>query len=202
MLIVGLTGGIGSGKSVVAELFAQKNVPVIDADVISRELTQPQQNAYQSILNFFGPEIIATNFTINRPALRKIIFADETKRQWLENLLHPLIRTEIIKRIEQLNAPYCMVVVPLLLENNAYDFIDRICVVDAAEEVQIARVSLRDQVSTAQVKAILGIQLKRDARLAQADDVIINNGTLSALHSRVSELHDFYLSLSKQNIGL
>lgn len=197
MLVIGLTGGIGSGKSTVTKLFAAHGVPIIDADQISREITQPKQPALEIITSHFGPDILLKDGTLDRPKLRKIIFNHAEERLWLEKLLHPLIRQEIETRIQAHSAPYCITVIPLLFETMPYPFIDRILVIDISENQQVCRVSSRDNVPHAAIAPILKTQIKRKERLSKADDVINNAGTLATLIPQVEKLHQLYLSLAK-----
>lgn len=196
MLVIGLTGGIGSGKTAVGDLFAKLGVPVIDADVIARELTEPNQPALVDIIDHFPQEILLEDGRLNRPKLRQIIFEHPHEKRWLEQLLHPLIREEIKKRIEKLSAPYCVIVIPLLFETGAYPFIDRILVVDAAVDDQVNRVVKRDSTTSQAVEAILASQAERDVRLAGAHDVIMNDGVLDELDEKVSLQHARYLELA------
>lgn len=195
MLVIGLTGGISSGKTTVANLFAEKGIVIIDADIIAREITAPGQKTLESIANQFGNEIIS-NQELNRAKLREIVFADEKKRLWLENLLHPLIREKIYSQVQAAKSPYCIAVIPLLLETKSYDYINRILVVDTTEEEQLKRTAIRDKITLEQIKAILKTQINREKRLASADDVIMNTGDLSELEQQVDKLHGFYLKLA------
>ncbi len=197
MLIVGLTGGIGSGKSTVARLFADKGIPIIDADIIARNITEVGEPALIAITEHFGIEVITKDGNLDRGKLRAIIFQKPTERQWLEQLLHPIIREKITQQLAVLSAsnnkaPYCIVVIPLLLETEPYPFIDRVLVVDAPEHLQIARVGTRDQTIAAGAKAIVDTQLGRDERLKRADDVIVNDGTLADLVPQIDKLHNQY----------
>ena len=197
MLVIGLTGGIGSGKSTVAELFSKHGVPVIDADVIAREVTQLDQPAFTSIIRHFSGHIIQkADGSLDRQKLRHIIFNNPEQRRWLENLLHPIIRAEIERRVKTLSAPYCVAVVPLLLEVTPYPFIDRILVVDAPESLQIERVVSRDKMDKSQIEAILKTQISREKRMKQAHDIIVNDG-VKDLKLQVDELHKKYLALSR-----
>lgn len=198
MLVVGLTGGIGSGKSTVAKLFADKGVTVIDTDQLARDLTQLNQPAFKKIIEKFGTALLNEDGTLNRAALRKIVFADPEKRMWLEKLLHPLIRMEIKRQIKINHSPYCIVMIPLLLETKPNPLIQRILVVDATEEQQIERAHTRDKLSIEEIKTIMQSQVKRDQRLAAADDIIDNAGQLEGLTSQVNKLHEFYLSTAKR----
>ncbi|MCW5584393.1 MAG: dephospho-CoA kinase, partial [Gammaproteobacteria bacterium] len=161
MLVIGLTGGIGSGKSTVANLFAEQGVPVIDADVIAREITAPNKPAFSSIVKHFGQSILNPDGTLDRTKLRQIIFHNPKQRLWLEKLLHPQIRNEMQQQIAKMTAPYCIAVIPLLLEVEFFSFINRILVVDAPESAQIRRVMLRDHMSQPDIEAILKTQAPR-----------------------------------------
>ncbi len=196
MLTIGLTGGIGCGKSTVARHFQTLAIPVIDADVIARELTTPDTPAFAEIFHHFGSAILNEYNSIDRKKLREIIFSNAEQRQWLEHLLHPLILQEINQRKKKADAPYCILVIPLLLEKKVYQDIDRILVVDTTEKLQTQRVMQRDQLTAEQVKAILAAQLARQERLMLADDVITNNGNLADLHQQVETLHQCYLRLT------
>lgn len=193
MLIIGLTGGIGAGKSTVANLFAERGVPIIDADVIARELVLPKQPALMKIVNHFGPSILSSDGMLNRAQLRQIIFTDMKEREWLEKLLHPLIKKAIQAQIKRLTAPYCIAVIPLLFEVKPYPFINRILVVDATREIQRQRVDARDH--SHELEAIINAQLSREQKLARADDVITNNGTIADLIPQIDKLHSVYQHL-------
>jgi dephospho-CoA kinase len=195
MQVIGLTGGIGAGKTTVANLFAEHGVPIIDADVIARDVTLPNQLGYAKIVSHFGPNILQADGTLDRKKLRDLIFKNPAERQWLEELLHPLIKKRIEKEIGLLTAPYCIVVIPLLIEVKAYEFINRILIVDTDEHLQIQRASARDKSSTEEIAAILASQTSRTQRLAIGDDVIVNNGTLLDLAPQVAKLHEKYLAL-------
>lgn len=192
MLVIGLTGGIGSGKSVVADLFAERDIPIIDADMIAREVTQSGSPALADIAEHFGSSVIQEDGTLNRTALRDKIFADADERIWLENLLHPLILQRIDEIIRSLKTPYCIVVIPLLFETGTQTLIDRTLLVDAPETEQVARVSRRDHVSIEHVQAIMQTQTTREQRRALADDVIVNDGSLADLEAQVDTLHEKY----------
>lgn len=196
MLVIGLTGGIGAGKSTVAQLFAKYQVPILDADLIAREITAPNQPAYEAILKHFGPKIV-NEHGLNRQQLRHLIFEHPDERIWLENLLHPLIRQAFEKRVNEITAPYCILVIPLLLENEPYPFIKRILVVDSPESLQIERASQRDQLQASHIESILKTQASRHERLEKAHDVITNDGDLTHLAKQVEHLHQFYLNLAK-----
>lgn len=195
MLVIGLTGGIGTGKTTVSDLFAELGVPVIDADLIARELTKPGQPAFLEITKHF-PDIVLPNGKLNRKKLRTIIFNDPKERSWLEGLLHPVIEQKIYQRISAIFHPYCIVVVPLLLEVDSYPFIDRILVIDSPPDLQIKRVLDRDNAAIKTTKAIIDAQIEREQRLAQADDIIDNSGSLDELEQSVKNMHQFYWDLA------
>lgn len=198
MLVVGLTGGIGSGKSAVAQLFAEHGVPIIDTDMIAREVTQAGTKLYASIVKHFGETICLPDGSLNRAQLRDIIFADPKQRLWLESLLHPWIRKEMEQRINLLAVPYCIAVVPLLFEVEFYSLINRILVVDAPETLQIERVTTRDNITPIKVQAIIDTQANRKDRVARAHDVIVNDGKLEDLYPQVEKLHKMYSKLGAQ----
>lgn len=195
MLIVGLTGGIGAGKSAVADLFAKHGAPIIDADAIARQLTLPDQPAYLDIIDHFEENILQANGSLDRAKLRAIIFHHPEERLWLEGLLHPLIRQEIKTQLEGLNAPYCIVVIPLLSNLEHYTFLDRVLVVDAPVSEQIKRVEKRDKMSIEQINTILKTQLSREERVLLADDVIMNDNTPDSLNHQVERLHRIYAGI-------
>lgn len=201
MLVIGLTGGIGSGKSTVAKLFAERGVTIIDTDHLAREVTQKDQPALKHISAKFGHDILLPDGALNRSALRKIIFNNENYRIWLEQLLHPLIRAQMQQTITTAKPPYCIVVIPLLLETQPNPLINRILVVDATEDHQIKRTQTRDSSTPADVKAILKTQVSRDQRLTAADDIIENNGTLTDLIPQVEKLHLFYTHLAEKQFA-
>jgi dephospho-CoA kinase len=196
MLIVALTGGIGSGKSVVSDRFAALGVPVIDTDLIAREQTEPGTPAHQEIRELFGPEVITKDGTLDRTRLRQLVFDSPSKRRRLEQILHPRILAEMVHRLQTINAPYAVVVIPLLLETGQDSIADRILVVDCEEALQIARVRERSGLNEQQVRQILAAQANRATRLAAADDVIENNGSLNELIAATDRLHESYLQLA------
>ena len=194
--ILGLTGGIGSGKSAVAEHFANLGVHTVDADQAARWVVEPGRPALLQIAQHFGDGVLLPTGELNRAALRERIFADPAERQWLERLLHPLIRSEIADHLARADSPYAIMVSPLLIESGQYRTVDRVLVVDVPEVLQIARTVARDQASEEQVRAILKVQAAREERLRHADDVLVNDRDLSWLRSEVERLHHFYLQLS------
>jgi dephospho-CoA kinase len=197
-LVVGLTGGIGSGKSAAAELFAARGARIVDADAIAHALTAPQGAAMPAIRAAFGDAVVTPEGALDRAAMRARVFADSRARQTLEAILHPLIRAETERQAGvRGDAPYVMLVIPLLVESGAYrERVDRIAVVDCPEETQIARVMARNGLSRQEVERIMHAQATRTQRLAAADDVIDNGGELAALTPQVLRLHHEYLELA------
>jgi dephospho-CoA kinase len=195
-LIVGLTGGIGSGKSTVADIFLQLGVPVIDADVIAHTLVEPGQPALEEIIKAFGPDSVDARGVLDRDKLRKRVFSDPEQRHRLEAILHPKIRREIIALTTNIQTPYCIVVIPLLLETEQRDLVDRVLVVDTGVDNQIARVSMRNGLPRHEIIAIITAQASRDRRLAAADEVIDNNGSLDELDIKVRAQHEKYLKIA------
>lgn len=198
MLRIGLTGGIGSGKSTVAALFAEHAVPVIDADAIAHRLTLPDGIATEKIIQAFGTDILAPDKSLDRKRLAARVFNDPSQRARLEAILHPLIRAEMQSAIHEVMAPYCLLVIPLLIETQQQDLVDRILVVDVDENTQIQRTRARDGRSADEIRAILAAQIDRSQRLKQAHDCITNNGDIAALKAQVDALHRNYISLAAQ----
>ncbi len=195
---VALTGGIGSGKSTVADEFAHLGVAVIDADIIARQVVEPGTPALLAIAAQFGPQMINDDGSLNRRRLRERIFANREDKAWLNALLHPLIQQETRRQMQAATSPYLLWVVPLLVENRLTDKADRVLVVDVAKETQIERTMLRDGVSREHAEHILAAQATREQRLAAADDVIENMGSADAIASHVARLHEKYLMLASQ----
>lgn len=195
MLRVGLTGGIGSGKTTVSNMFAKLNVPIIDTDLIARDLIAPFKSAYYAIVGRFGLTITSPDKTINRQKLREIIFNDLDSKEWLENLLHPLIKKNISLKIKSLTESYCIIVIPLLIETQSYDLVDRVLVVETSEENQVKRTIARDQISEINVHKIIKSQANHCQRLKIADDLIYNNEDCAILMEEVKKLHEIYLIL-------
>ena len=196
MYRVALTGGIASGKSTVADLFARHGVPLIDTDVIAREVVEPGQPALAEIVSVFGPGVLDSDGRMDRRRMRDYVFNDTAARKRLEGILHPAIRAEMERQSAAARGPYQVLVIPLLTEGGRRDRIDRVLVVDAPEELQIARLMHRDHVRREQALAALAAQAKRDARLEFADDVIVNDGDPAALTARVDALHREYVRLA------
>jgi len=193
--ILGLTGGIGSGKSAAAERFAELGVHVVDADQVARSVVEPGSAALAQIVDRFGVPILASSGELYRAALRERIFTSVEDRHWLERLLHPLIRQEIWASLSRAESPYAVLVSPLLVESRQHEQVDRVLVIDVPEDLQLQRVLARDQVSEDQVRAILAAQARREDRLRQANDVLVNDRDLSWLRQEVDRLHDRYLQL-------
>jgi len=198
MLRVALTGGIGCGKTTVANLFAQRGIPVIDTDVLARELTLPQQPAYHKIIQHFGEHIISADQSLDRKKLAQIVFSDPTQRQWLENLLHPLIREQVEQQIQRLTSPYCIVVIPLLFETNQQHDYNRVLLVDCPPHQQIQRIHARDARSEEEIRQIINAQVTADTRRKGSDEVISNTGALEELDTQVLSLHTRYLELGNK----
>ncbi|OAN16582.1 dephospho-CoA kinase [Photobacterium jeanii] len=196
-MVVGLTGGIGSGKTTVANLFADYGIDVIDADIIAREVVAPGSEGLNAIELKLGHDILLTDGQLNRSKLRELIFSQPELKSWLDSLLHPLIRQQMQQQIEQAQSAYCLLVIPLMVENNLQAMTDRLLVVDVEQQVQIARTLQRDQVSEQQVKNILAAQASRETRNAAADDIITNNGDSDELPQKVAALHQQYTELSQ-----
>lgn len=193
--VLGLTGGIGSGKSAAADAFAELGIETIDADHAARWVVEPGRPALDKIVERFGEAVLLDDGQLNRAVLREHIFSEPEQRQWLEELLHPLIRDELQQFLDAAQSPYAILVSPLLIESGQNKIVQRVLVVDVPSEVQMARALQRDQVSEAQLRAIMQVQLPRDERLKHADDVLCNAADKAALQREVSRLHDYYLTL-------
>lgn len=199
---VGLTGGIGSGKSFAAEMFRNHGAAVVDTDIIARELTRPGGAAMPAIRGAFGSDVIDAQGALDRTAMRELAFADPAQRTRLEAILHPLIRAESAAQVRAANAPYVMLVVPLLVESGTYrERVDRVLVVDCSEQIQVDRVVARNGLTPAAVRAIMVAQATREQRLAVADDLIDNSGDLDSLRRQVSALDGEYRRLAEGRIA-
>lgn len=194
--IIGVTGGIGSGKTAVSDRFAERGITVVDADIASRAVVEPGRPALIAIAEHFGDEVISPDGSLDRALLRQKVFADEAERKWLEQLTHPLIRDEIINGLKQATSPYALLVSPLLVESGQSELTERILVIDVEEAVQLQRTMTRDDNPEAQVKAIMAAQASRETRLSYADDVIHNSGSLEDLDQQIEQLHQQYLQLA------
>ena len=200
MLVVGLTGGIGCGKSLVSNLFEQQfGTPIIDADIIAREISETS-HVIQLIQNSFGKEFFDKDQALIRSRLREVIFSNSKLRKKLEDIIHPLVYDEIERRLESNSGEYCIVVIPLLLEKKKTHFIDRILLVDCTVEQQILRVTQRDQCDESHVRAIISTQLSREKRLDLADDVIDNSGNIKSVSKNISILHEKYIELNRSKL--
>lgn len=195
-LIVGVTGGIGSGKTATTDEFSRLGVVVVDADQVSRDVVDPGTEALAQITQRFGSGILTDDGQLQRRLLRDIIFSDPAEKQWLESVLHPLIREEIIRRLQQSRSAYTILVSPLLLETSQHKLCDRVLLVDAPESLQLRRTRERDQTSDTAVQAIMDQQMTREQRLAMADDVIVNDAGLTELHEAARAMHQKYLALA------
>jgi dephospho-CoA kinase len=196
-LRIGLTGGIASGKSTVAQRFMELGVPVIDADVAARAVVAPGKPGLAEVLKRFGSGVLAENGELDRRALRDLIFSNPGSRRDLEAILHPLIRADMDQSAESAGGPYVVMAIPLLVESGSNDRVDRILVVDVDEAAQLQRVMARDGCTEEQARAILASQASRSARLAAADDVLLNSGTVTDLRQGVDHLHERYLRLAE-----
>ncbi|NBF11128.1 dephospho-CoA kinase [Pseudomonas sp. Fl4BN1] len=192
---LGLTGGIGSGKSAAAQHFIDLGVHVIDADHAARWVVEPGRPALEQIARHFGDGVLQADGQLDRPALRKLIFEVPEQRRWLEALLHPLIAEEIVNHLARAESPYAILVSPLLIESGQSRMTQRILVIDVPQQLQIERTLQRDQISQQQVQAILQAQASREERLRHADDVLVNDRDHAWLRSEVERLHHFYLTL-------
>lgn len=197
MFVVGLTGGIGSGKSAATDFLAHQGITIVDADLASRVVVEPGQPALLRIAEYFGQHVIADDGSLDRRTLREIVFADPDALKTLEGITHPAIGDELRQQIAASQSPYTVLVSPLLLETSQKALVDRILVIDASAELQVERTMARDQVPETQVAAIMKAQLARSKRLDQADDVVENHGSLQALHEQLQPLHEHYLTLAE-----
>lgn len=194
-MIIGLTGGIGSGKSAASRRFAGHGIPVVDADVVARQVVEPGMPALSAITAHFGDRVIQADGHLDRSALREIIFHDPAEKHWLEALLHPLIRDEIVRQLQESEACYTILSSPLLLESGQDQLVDRVLVIDVPESLQMERTMARDESSRETVQAIMDAQMSRKHRLSQATDVIVNDGDLARLHEAVDQQHRYYQRL-------
>lgn len=195
-LIIGLTGGIGSGKTTVSDLFAERGIEIIDADVIARQVVEPGTEALRAIAGHFGDSMLTAQGELDRAALRQRIFSDESAKRWLNALLHPRIRDAIQQQLGKAGGPYCILSAPLLLENNLHQLTDRVLVVDVSEATQIQRAMQRDNVTEKQIHAIIATQIDRQSLLQAADDVVHNEGSLESVRPQVDALDARYHKLA------
>lgn len=193
MLKIGLTGGIGSGKTAASNHFARLGAEVIDTDLLSRELVKPGQPALKEIVAAFGDRVLGDGGRLDRPRLGRLVFSNSKARQELEAILHPRIRTAMLARAEQSQAPYVIFVIPLLLETGQQNLVDRVLLIDVPADLQRARVAARDGLDDARINSILQAQTDRTTRLRNADDIVCNDGDIAKLHAAIEELHRKYL---------
>jgi len=197
---IGLTGGIASGKSAVAARFAEHGIPVIDADVIARQIVQPGSAVLATLRTTFGDEILDAAGALDRAAMRARVFANAGARAKLESILHPVIRAEMNTQAQRAGGPYQIFVIPLLAETHAQSTVDRVLVVDCGRESQLKRLMARDGATQTQAQAILATQASREERLAIADDVLVNDSDLSSLCDKVDRLHENYVDLAARRL--
>lgn len=198
LLTIALTGGIGSGKTSIASIFKSLGVPIIDSDTISKEIILPGKPCFKDIVNEFGEEILTNKGTIDRYKLRDIIFNNDKARIKLENITHPIIFKNIDIQTSLINYPYCLVIVPLLIETKSVKYFDKVLLVDTFKNIQFERVSKRDSMSPTLLRKIIKIQATRSERLKYADDIIENNNEIGNLNEYINILHKKYLTLSKE----
>jgi len=201
--VVGISGGIGSGKTTVTDLFAKYGIEVIDADVIAREVVEPGSPALKAIVHKFGQFVLnesggSSSGTLDRAKLRNLEQTDIETKNWLNQLLHPAIRQQMLLQTKQAKSAYCLLSVPLLVESKLYEQVDRVVIVDVDEQTQLQRTLLRDKTNEQQILAIMRAQATRQQRLAVADDIIDNNGQVNDLATQVAQLHKRYLQMAKQ----
>jgi dephospho-CoA kinase len=200
-LVIGLTGGIASGKTTVANLFKQQfKIDIVDADIVAREVVEPGTPGLNAIIEHFGNDIVLDNQLLDRAKLRERIFSDPEEKEWLNQLLHPIIREKMLEDLQQVTSDYVLLVVPLLIENNLESLCDRVLVVDVDPNTQISRTMKRDNVSEEQARAILASQASRQQRLDIADDVVKNNPDDHDLLLQITDLHEKYLAMCKKDL--
>jgi dephospho-CoA kinase len=195
--LIGLTGGIGSGKSVAADIFRSLGICVVDADTLARELVEPGQLALEEIAAHFGKGILLKDGSLNRKALREIVFVEPEQRAWLESLLHPLIAALLDVRLEETDSDYAILESPLLLETNQHKLVNRVLLIDVSEEIQLARSMARDGGDANTIRAIIAAQMSRTERSERADDIVTNEGSLELLRARIEAVHNDYLKMAK-----
>lgn len=197
MLKIGLTGGIASGKSLVADMFVNLGAALVDTDVIAREVVAVGEPGLDAVRKLFGPSAITPSGELDRPAMRALIFADAAKRRHLEDVLHPLIRERTLRKLEHAKGPYVIVVVPLLVETYFAQLVDRVLVVDCPAQTQLERLMRRERLPREEATAMIESQVDRATRLKAADDVLDNGGDLVATRRQVERLHHYYLELAR-----
>ena len=197
--VLGLTGGIGSGKSAASEWFEAQGIAVVDADIVAREVVNIGQPALQQIREAFGDWVLLENGSLNRRALREHIFQSPEARKTLENITHPAIRTSILQQLHAAQSPYAILVSPLLFETNQHELTQHTLLIDAAIELQIQRASQRDGQNVEQIQKIIAAQMPREQKCAMADDIVLNDGELEHLYAHLTPLHEKYLQMATQN---
>lgn len=197
MLVIGLTGGIGSGKTAATDRFKTHGITIVDADIVARQIVEPGTPALRQIHEHFGDTVIQPDGQLDRRALREIVFAQPEERKWLEGLTHPLIGQEILRQLQASQSPYTLLVSPLLFESGQSRMASRVVLVDAPVDAQISRTVLRDNTSEAGARAIVEAQMSREERLKLANDIIVNDKDIAHLYTQVDTLHQQYLALAK-----
>ena len=197
--VIGISGGIGSGKTTVTDMFAKHGIDVIDADVIARKMVEPGSPALKAIVNKFGQSVLDESGDLDRAKLRFLVFNNSENKSWINQLLHPAIVQQMLLQTQQAKSAYCLLSVPLLVENKLYEQVNRVVIVDVDEQTQLQRTLLRDKTNEEQIRAIMRAQATRQQRLVVADDVIDNNGKTNDLDKQVAQLHKQYLQAAKQN---
>lgn len=200
MFVLGLTGGIGSGKTAASNFFASLGILVVDADIVAREIVEPGKPAWQAIKDRFGDDALQQDGTLNRAWLRQKVFAEPDERKWLESQTHPRIRDEIIHQLAAATSPYAVLASPLLFESRQNELADRTLVIDAPEELQVERASHRDSNQAEQIRRIIAAQMPRQERLDRADDAVDNSGSLEDLYQHLRPLHQMYLQLAENHV--
>ena len=197
--VVGITGGIGAGKSAVTDIFAEHGITVVDADIVAREVVEPGSKTLAELADAFGRDILLADGSLNRAKMRQLVFTDEQAKQTLNQIIHPAIRAELLLQLQQADSPYVILSAPLLLENSLEKYVNTVVVIDVPEQVQVTRASQRDTVSKEQIAAIMQSQCTREHRLKQADHVIDNSGDISLLPAQVAALHQSFIKLVEQD---
>lgn len=200
MFVVGITGGIGSGKSAVTAKLEQLGIDIIDTDIVAREVVEPGTKALKDIQSYFGDRVLSSDGALDRAALREIVFSEPEKRKWLEALLHPIIRNETIKQLNNTSSPYAVLASPLLLETDQHELTQHIVLIDVSVETQIERTIARDNNNRKQVEAIIAAQMSRTEKQRKSDIIVTNDEDLSALYNKVSVLHETLKRLALQEI--
>lgn len=200
-LVIGITGGIASGKTTVANLFNEHfGIEIVDADIVARQVVEPGSKGLTAIAERYGDHILTDNGELDRPALRQIIFSNDHEKSWLNSLLHPLIRSKMLSDLDKVTSEYALLVIPLMVENGLQELADRILVVDVDEQTQKQRTMTRDKVSEQQVESIIASQATRQQRLAIADDVVKNHAENQRLLPQITDLHKKYLDICRNNL--